>query len=229
MNILLFLIIFLLTVPLTNETSADRPQEFVVWNVGQGQWATHVQQKICTHFDAGGEFAPFKKIKTFCNHKKNEFWISHWDKDHFIFLTSKFLRLTDICIRAPNFEPSEKWKNKIVKLIPNCVLTESSRISEIYAGKKSKDTNTESRIISLDKKILMPGDSTEKEEKIWAIKAPRSTEILLLGHHGSKTSTSTLLLRHLTDLKMAIASARKAKYNHPHPKIRLLLLSHRIP
>lgn len=44
----------------------------------------------------------------------------------------------------------------------------------------------------------------------------KSVRVLALGHHGSRTSTSKDLLKELPNLKLAIASARKRRYGHPH-------------
>jgi competence protein ComEC len=67
---------------------------------------------------------------------------------------------------------------------------------------------------------LIPGDSTAPQEKIWSYHGNmQKTGFLLLGHHGSRTSTSEELLSQLPHLKVAIASARFARYGHPHLEV----------
>ena len=37
------------------QIAQETAKRLIVWNVGQGQWVTWVQDKVCLHFDAGGE------------------------------------------------------------------------------------------------------------------------------------------------------------------------------
>jgi competence protein ComEC len=55
------------------------------------------------------------------------------------------------------------------------------------------------------------------------------SRILVLGHHGSRTSTSSLLLDHLPRLTAAVSSARFRKYGHPHARVRRDLAKRHIP
>ncbi len=64
---------------------------------------------------------------------------------------------------------------------------------------------------------MIPGDSTKKAEYDWSKnKNIENTNLLILGHHGSQTSTSNLLLEKAKNLKNAVVSARFKKYGHPH-------------
>jgi competence protein ComEC len=102
-----------------------------------------------------------------------------------------------------------------------------------------KTANEVSRVFVIEKTILAPGDSTEKAEKYWA---PQLTfhqinqtpeqnriRILVLGHHGSRTSTSAALLSRLPHINAAIVSARKKKYGHPHAEVVARLRNKKIP
>ena len=77
----------------------------------------------------------------------------------------------------------------------------------------------------------MPGDSPIQLEKLWAtdFKSITLTRILILGHHGSRTSTGKDLLAHLPQLQFSIASARYAKYKHPHQETLNRLSEYNIP
>jgi competence protein ComEC len=78
--------------------------------------------------------------------------------------------------------------------------------------------------------FLLPGDSTKKEELAWGSLLPQGLpRVLILGHHGSRTSTSEFLLNHLPLLKLAISSARWRRYQHPHAQVLALLRKHKIP
>ncbi|MCB9026594.1 MAG: hypothetical protein H6625_09780 [Bdellovibrionaceae bacterium] len=92
-----------------------------------------------------------------------------------------------------------------------------------------KTTNCYSRIFEWDKKILIPGDSPSFLEKIWLSRISKQIQILLLGHHGSSTSTSDYLLQKLSHINIAISSARRKKYGHPTLKIQSKLKQYFIP
>lgn len=105
-----------------------------------------------------------------------------------------------------------------LKLIPKC---DNKNLTHklVYAGKsdlKNKLQKNQSSLVvySIKHQVLIPGDSPKSEEKKWNSEI-YSSRILILGHHGSKTSTSKMLLDSLKNLKMAVASARFNRYKHP--------------
>lgn len=173
----------------------------VIWNVGQGQWVTYVTPTYCMHIDVGGEVYP-KPVESWCKRKTNYYQISHWDKDHYSFLYKL-----------------KRFNNLSEKIHPPLRI--------LYSTKKFKDKNSNSTIHILND-ILLTGDSTKKAEKEWAylIQKPR---LIIVPHHGSKTSSSEYLLSHLRGTKMGIVSARRARYNHPHPKIVARYKKYKIP
>jgi competence protein ComEC len=66
-------------------------------------------------------------------------------------------------------------------------------------------------------------------EKIWLrarALAGAGPRWLVLGHHGSRTSTSEALLTHLSGLKQALASSRMARFGHPHAEVRTACRKH---
>jgi hypothetical protein len=69
----------------TNRLSSGLPNQFIVWNVGQGLWTTFSTPAECLHLDAGGEKAPLNLITEECAGKKNYALFSHWDWDHINF------------------------------------------------------------------------------------------------------------------------------------------------
>lgn len=230
MKFFIFFLLLFSSAPIKDSSSISMRLQFVVWNVGQGQWATLISDKKCQHFDAGGEFAPFAQIRSLCFLKDNEFWISHWDKDHLVFLNSKKMpRFAKACVHWPNFSTREKWKLKVQTSWPVCKRAQDRELSEIFGGAQARDANSESRVLVIKKTILVPGDSSQKEEKLWGAKVPAGIKIVVLGHHGSKTATSSLLLSKVQGALSAVASARRKKYGHPHFEVRARLKISGIP
>jgi len=208
---------------------------FIIWNVGQGLWTSLVEQKTCYHFDMGGEKSPLHQVKKHCALKENRIYLSHWDWDHISFVLKARKVLKRACLAIPPFGISSAHKMKILEAYKKCdslsskdfSAQELTHFTESDLGKK---TNALSHVLLVQKNILIPGDSTSPEEKIWSYeKGLLQTRLLVLGHHGSKTSTSEELLSHLPRLKIAVASARQARYGHPHFEVLERLKKHRIP
>lgn len=92
----------------------------------------------------------------------------------------------------------------------------------LYTGVDTKDLNNTSIVLRLDYKntsFLFTGDSTDITEKILLKKKQNlKVDVLKVGHHGSKYSTTTDFLN-ATNPKYAIISVGKNNtYNHPDTK-----------
>lgn len=203
----------------TEISPSEYINKWIIWNSGQGQWVTHILPDQCRHFDFGGEMNSFKFIKKKllkeCENKENQLFLSHWDFDHYLQLPQLNRILFNICWMS---KPQLIKKNKMSVIseqlpIKKCPTTTSV---SIWKPQQIKKTN-ESSVVFNDQDFLIPGDSPIHQEKLWSTKVnSENIKFLILGHHGSKTSTGTLLLNNLPHLKLSIASAREKKYGHPH-------------
>lgn len=201
--------------------------EWVIWNVGQGQWVTRVDLFDCDHFDMGGEVFP-ERVTELCESKRNRVYFSHWDWDHIAFIKRIRQRFKILCIAAHPAGPS-RGRNYLLRGIPDCKKSHA-QIRELTPTRiQSKRPNDHSRIFVVDHRMLIPGDSTSSQEKFWSQNLPNTIQVLVAGHHGSKTSTSTTLLRRLPNLSLAVASSRRKKYGHPHHEVVNRLLTQGIP
>ena len=219
---ILNLIAFALIIVIPTTLKSDSRDLFIVWDVGQGQWTTLLENEKCIHFDAGGEKAPWPAIRTLCGEQKNVLEISHWDSDH-INQIKKLSGNTPLCIeRTGDLRFANPKKRKILQTIDRC--PKSKKMFWSWSPLLARDANSSSQVF-LVQGFLIAGDSPKHQEKIWSGLLPKSEKIkvLILGHHGSRTSTSSILLSRLPWLKMAIASSRYAKYGHPHLKTRSAL------
>jgi competence protein ComEC len=231
-----FILIFIWFHPSLAIGPLRSPEAVVIWNVGQGSWASELRNDHCLHFDLGGERADIKRIKKLCSYKKQFMFISHWDWDHFNFLQKYIADTKNFCIFSPS--PSEKknkaWIKRLILKIQKCSLNEVPKGTQVifehknFSKRLPRSTNEESSIY-LSSGFLFPGDSPVRMEKIWMRQVPRSkVKYLVLGHHGSKTSTSEDLLNTLSFIQSAVVSARKAKYGHPHEKVTTRLRKKRL-
>ncbi len=95
------------------------------------------------------------------------------------------------------------------------------------------ETNTSSIVAKLtygDTSFLLTGDSPIAIEQYLAATYGEQldVDVLKLGHHGSRTSTSDIFLT-VTSPEYAITSAGKDnRYGHPHKEVTDILISHNI-
>jgi competence protein ComEC len=67
--------------------------------------------------------------------------------------------------------------------------------------------------------ILFTGDLEESgEQPLLQYEDFLESEILKIGHHGSKTSTSEALLQSVNPILALISVAKKNKFKHPSPR-----------
>lgn len=95
------------------------------------------------------------------------------------------------------------------------------------------ETNSESvtlRISGVGGSILLTGDLTkEGERKILDTDISLKTDVLKLGHHGSKTSSSREFLEAVRPNVAIASNGRRNKFHHPHKQVVERLDSLKIP
>lgn len=219
--------LFLLIVATSQRLALEERRLLVIWNVGQGQWVTISDESGCWHFDVGGEFAPWQQLMNLCRARKNFFSFSHWDWDHIGLVGRARNFLPDHCLLLPPHGSTNPRKAKLMSNIKAC---QEQAPFTFWNGPSQKTANASSRVI-LWRSVLLPGDSSRDQEKNWIkeMRGAAQARILLLGHHGSATSTGKELLRNLTGVRLAIASARFRRYGHPHPRVERDLSKKQIP
>ncbi len=220
--------IFVISILFPVFAAEDFKRVLVVWNVGQGQWVTEVDHDGCLHFDVGGEIKPVaKKLKLFCDGKQNALFFSHWDWDHIGLVKYLDLHLPQVCIAQMPGGVGSESKVRLLKSIPVC--SKKNFTVQTLLAYDAKSTNANSNVF-VQRDILIPGDSPTSQEKLWLhqLNAPLKIHTLILGHHGSRSSTGLPLLEHLPQLRLAIVSARKKRYGHPHLQTLLRLQKHHI-
>lgn len=204
----------------------------VFWNVGQGQWITAVTPDQCLHYDFGGELNQWNKNKNLflklCKDKQNILHLSHPDHDHYAYYPLFVRSVAKLC--WAEIDHTRVPLKRLTKKIPFCANTLTKDSQRLYSPQHFKSKNESSKIYHY-KSLLIPGDSSQKQEKIWGkiIENPNEFKFLSLGHHGSRTSSSDFLVEKLASLKMAIVQSRKSKFNHPHKETVQKLKKYRIP
>lgn len=212
----------------------EKSNLLIVWNVGQGQWVTFKEQHECLHYDMGGEFSrvPFQVMK-FCSKVQNKIYFSHWDSDHISFANQFANLISQTCIAAmPGGPPPSDSKFANLDKLQKCISPHIASLiwQPLISLREKKMTSNDHSKIYLYKTILIPGDSPKKQEKKWSsLVSNRKITGLILGHHGSRSSTSEYLLKSLSHLQWVVASARFNRYGHPHPEVIARLQKRKIP
>ena len=232
--LLLMLVLFFRSSPLG--LSVRPRHQMIIWNVGQGAWSTEVDEQACLHFDAGGERSALPKLPEYCQGHENVLFLSHADQDHIGF-AARLAQTFPTCVESLPVMLSPRQKRNLSP-IPICPTPQSLTKTwplKIFDGTnphaKRMMPNDTSRVwISHNEWFVIPGDSPKREEKIWREKIPHPSRIriLILGHHGSRTSTAEKTLLAMPNLKMAVSSARQVRFGHPHAEVVALLKKHHI-
>lgn len=205
----------------------------VVWNVGQGQWITAVSPTHCRHFDMGGEFFPWEKVAQTCSGKLNVISLSHWDWDHIGALSKSAVKkhLRPRCLALPPSGESSERKKALIRELPLCPPQEALLSMHVWSPELTSKilSNALSHVIQY-RGVLIPGDSTKAQENVWRhLPWVPQSRILILGHHGSATSSSQELLQSLSSVRLSVSSSRWARYRHPHSATLMRLRKTRLP
>lgn len=73
-------------------------------------------------------------------------------------------------------------------------------------------------------RLLILGDAGVKEERLWLQAHPQTqVDWLVLGHHGSKTSSAPAFLQAIQVENVIISRGKYNAYNHPHPDVKKTL------
>lgn len=213
--------------------------QWIAWWVGQGQFITRVSGQECRHYDVGGDLPIPKEWAQVCQKKLNRVFISHGDWDHLGLISQ--LRRTggDVCLNLAPTHTLSLQKSRLLNQVPDCANSilklrqrdqwvSPFRQEWVYSPtphpQLKQNPNNVSQVIFISG-VLLPGDSPKYQEKLWARHFPCAHEVryLIVGHHGSRTSTSGRMLDRFPNLQMAVISARRNRYGHPHaPTLREL-------
>ncbi len=173
------------------------------------------------------------------------FFATHADKDHvggFVdFL--KFYQINKIYIPVSMKNKNNELSESLLELIHNNFHTRKSKqlylkrgdritfddgvILDILFPPDSKifpDSNTSSLILKVsygDNSFILTGDAPKKVENLLALfdSSLLKAQVLKLGHHGSKTSSSFYFLHMVNPDYAVVSSGVSNRYGHPHKEV----------
>ena len=138
------------------------------------------------------------------------------------FLIDKFY-MSDVVTTTKTFDDmitalEEKEVSVNIPKAKDVFLLGSCKMEVVYLGDDEDDLNDSSIIIRGlygDKSFLFMGDASSKVEKV-ILNENIDSDVLKVGHHGSKYSTSIGFLKKVTPDVAVISVGEGNSYEHPH-------------
>lgn len=241
--ILGFLAIAAVLVWLANAQKSDANFHAYFLDVGQGD-AIYIREPnnydILTDGGQGSQvLSELGEVMPFWDHEISLVIATHPDSDHIAGLVEVLKRykvdkvlMTDVFRTTNQYQELQdeiKSKNipvQITKAGDEIIISDQSKVKifwpeESYQGKNIADTNNTSIVDQInygDVKFLFTGDAEINTEQMLMQNENTNlkSDILKIGHHGSKNSSSLDFLK-LVNPELAIISvSTNNKYGHPH-------------
>ena len=217
-------LMFVYLIFLINIKNLNFNSYLIMIDVGQGD-AIFVKNYFGENIliDAGSKESSARNIiipylKSIGINKIDEFIISHGDSDHIVGAIDILENFKVLNIYLNSYKNS-KFEEKVLKysnvhqINENTKLNDHIQIFNFY----SSNENDDSLITYLsDYKVLLMGDASSEIEKKINIS---NINILKVGHHGSKTSTSKEFTKMVKPKLSLISVGLKNKYNHPAEEV----------
>lgn len=190
-----------------------------VMNYSREKWQERKNKKSLT------DYVTIPILKKLGIRKIDYLVLTHGDFDHMgeALKLIKQYRVEDIYLNQGNFNLLEK---KVIKKYRHVYQIREKEeivlgnINIVQINKEFSDENDSSSILLMyykNKKILLTGDASKKSEEYILNKYNiGKIDVLKIGHHGSKTSTSDELLKELRPSLAIISCGKNNRFNHPH-------------
>lgn len=224
--------------------NSHRILTFAMLDVGQGD-ALFIESPTGTQimFDLGGArkvLGPFSKLMSPFDRTIDAVFITNPDADHIGGFSDIFKNYkVGAVFESGTLNDSKTFQNLKTEIknqnIPDILAKKGMRL-DIGGGAvidilfpdrdvsmwTTNDGSIVARLSYGDTSIMLSGDSTIKTEKI--ILSENSTEqlgstFLKVGHHGSRTSTSSSFVKAVSPEYALISVGKDNKYGHPHADV----------
>ncbi len=153
-----------------------------------------------------------------------------------LFLTSEVAGDTDMYKNLLQEVTNKKIPAYFVRKGMNVSLDGTTKFTTLFPDRdvRTWETNTASVVGRLQigsRSVLFTGDSPSSIESYLAKTAPKliDVDILKLGHHGSKTSSSDVFLKATSPILALISAGVNNRYGHPAPEVVDRLKLRKIP
>ena len=228
-----------------------KDQKLIVFDVGQGlavygsdpssnsdssqkSWLYDTGAKFRSGFSLGDAVVA-KNILGFNGQALDLLFVSHSDNDHAGGEAGLRRKITPAFTYAG--QPNKPHHTHCHGIEGWTLLSDEDRSSRWrvlnYELPNASDNN-QSCIVQMEmagKRILLPGDIDKKAEKqlIATYGEELKSDILIVGHHGSKSSSSEEWLAQVAPQIAVVSSGFKNRFHHPHASVLTRFSQHSIP
>lgn len=205
-------------------------------DVGQGLSVLLRVEEQWVLYDGGGrETAPavIKLMKDKGIEKLDYIIASHYDADHIGGLIEILYEFEADHVLGPEYNSGSAVQDYFMRRVKQSgKKLESPKPGDTYAlgdgqllflaptERPYEDNNNESLVVRLvygENEILLTGDAeAESEADMVSGGIPLSADILVAGHHGSASSTTTEFLKQIDPSYAVISCSRDNTFGHPH-------------
>ncbi len=225
------------------DLSRPQPLEITFFNVGQGD-AIFIEtpQRHQILIDGGPDDTVIEKLgkeMPFYDRTLDLIVLTHPEHDHLSGLIEVLKRyeVENILWTGILRDTAEyrEWKELIQKEAANiyiakagqCVIPDVTQLCVLYPfesleGREFKDSNNTSivaRLVFGKVSFLFTGDAYKSVEiELLGLAEQLDSDVLKVGHHGSKTSTALEFVEAVSPEIAVISVGQDNKYGHPHPE-----------
>lgn len=234
-----------------NSSTIDNSQGFLnvtVLDVGQGLSVLINCDNHYMLYDGGnGDYSSFLVSYLSKNNITNFDYVfaSHYDADHISGLVGVIYNYSISQLIAPNYTASSRIYNSFIKAIntkgisityPTVGATYSLGSAKIQilapnspAYESENDYSIVVKITFGDSSVLITGDATQySENEMLNNQIGLNSDILVVGHHGSSSSTSSQFLNAVNPQYAVISCEKNNSYGHPASDVLERLVSKNI-
>lgn len=223
-----------------------RPYDRVVFlNIGQGD-AILLQSKTRQNIliDAGPDTSVVHRLSRYLPvlpRHLNLMIATHPDKDHiagFIDIRDRFDNQTLYMngVQNDTIFFNNLAQRDVGTFLSPLLQTGDMKITTLYpfsntnlANKESNDTSYVFFVTIGTTRVLLMGDASVKvEQELIRVFPDLRADILKIGHHGSRSSTSDAFLRHVQPSIAIVSAGKDNPYGHPHKEVVERLKFHNI-
>lgn len=196
-----------------------------VWDVEQGLSVLVRTHQHSLLFDTGTRYATqsqvIPNIQALGIQQLSALVVSHYDNDHDGGTNMILQSFTPNLFLAgqPEFYPHAQWCSGGMSWDWNHVRFEWLTLSE-HADNDNQHSCV-LRILAGNKSVLIMGDldAAGEQKLIQKYGSHLHSQVLILGHHGSKTASSKAFLDTVLPEKAIVSSGFANRYHHPHPEV----------
>ena len=198
----------------------NQPASLMFLDVGQGDATVYVDKDCVVVIDA------FSNVESYLRSKGKQhidyLFLTHSDLDHIKEAKSLVENMQVRHIITSPYQEIEDISTSTIDDFPTSFFCGDIKIDILGPIDTMLDDNDDSLMILINflgKKILFTGDASKEREKQLITLINDDIDVLKVGHHGSKTSTSSELLYALKPEFGIISTSINNRYGMPHQEV----------